>query len=478
MALADDDPYVEQLLEDASARTTAPLSRRELRTDAGLGALLLVAVVALAVLAPSARALSPLGAIGAHRRLRARPAASSSTSAPATRSRASSCSCRCCCSRRPRSSRCSSRPSFLVGRLPSYLRGAVHPTRLVFVLADAVYAVGPAVVVALLAPGSHRPRRLARARPGPRRPGVLRRRRRRSCATGSPSASRRSVHAAPVRVGLRRRRRARARRASWPASPASASRSPSPSSCRSWACSPSSPASAARASSNALALSHAYRGTALLMSDLLEADDAYTGGEHSHGVVALALAVGDALGLEARDRRNLEFAALLHDIGKIRVPDAIINKPGKLTDEEFELVKRHPVDGQEMLERVGGVLAEVGHHRPPPPRALGRPRLPRRHRGRGDPARRAHHLRLRRLQRDDHQPRLPGGAAESADAVAELERCSGDAVRPGRGRRAAARPWPSTPSTARRGRCSSSLRSRTAPRTIRSQPKAAAESGR
>jgi putative nucleotidyltransferase with HDIG domain len=117
---------------------------------------------------------------------------------------------------------------------------------------------------------------------------------------------------------------------------------------------------------NALALSHAYRGTALLMSDLLEADDAYTGGEHSHGVVALALAVGDALGLDARDRRNLEFAALLHDIGKIRVPDAIINKPGKLTDAEFQLVKRHPVDGQEMLERVGGVLAEVGiivrHH--------------------------------------------------------------------------------------------------------------------
>src|SRR6478735_6289537 len=60
MALAEDDPYVEQLIEDASARKTAPLSRRELRTDAGLGALLLVAV---AVLAPSARTLSPLGAI-------------------------------------------------------------------------------------------------------------------------------------------------------------------------------------------------------------------------------------------------------------------------------------------------------------------------------------------------------------------------------------------------------------------------------
>jgi putative nucleotidyltransferase with HDIG domain len=102
------------------------------------------------------------------------------------------------------------------------------------------------------------------------------------------------------------------------------------------------------------------------MSDVLKAGDAYTGGEHSHGVVALALAVGDALGLDGRDRRNLEFGALLHDVGKIRVADEIINKPGKLTDVEWALIERHPVDGQQMLERVGGVLTEVGlivrHH--------------------------------------------------------------------------------------------------------------------
>ena len=101
------------------------------------------------------------------------------------------------------------------------------------------------------------------------------------------------------------------------------------------------------------------------MSDLLEADDAYTG-EHSQGVVALSLAVGDGLGLTGRDRRDLEFGALLHDIGKIRVADEIINKPGRLDDDEMAIVRRHPVDGQEMLERVGGVLADVGeivrHH--------------------------------------------------------------------------------------------------------------------
>jgi HD-GYP domain-containing protein (c-di-GMP phosphodiesterase class II) len=111
---------------------------------------------------------------------------------------------------------------------------------------------------------------------------------------------------------------------------------------------------------SALQLSSAYRGTALLMGDVLEADDPYTGGEHSQGVVGLALAVGEELGLSSRAQRDLEFGSLLHDIGKLRVSNDIINKPGKLTEEEWEIVRRHPVDGQKMLERVGGTLAEIG----------------------------------------------------------------------------------------------------------------------
>jgi len=106
-------------------------------------------------------------------------------------------------------------------------------------------------------------------------------------------------------------------------------------------------------------LNRAYRGTALVLGDVVEADDGYTG-EHSRGVVALALEIGDALGLDAQRRRNLEFGALLHDVGKIAIPKEIINKPGKLDPAEWTIIKTHTVEGQRMLDRVGGFMREVG----------------------------------------------------------------------------------------------------------------------
>ncbi|HEX8050461.1 MAG TPA: HD-GYP domain-containing protein, partial [Solirubrobacterales bacterium] len=109
----------------------------------------------------------------------------------------------------------------------------------------------------------------------------------------------------------------------------------------------------------ALALSEAYQGTALLLGDVVEADDAYTG-SHSRGVVELALAVSDRLGLDYEQRRNVEFAALLHDVGKISVPNEIINKKGPLDDAEWEVMRRHTIEGERMLKRIGGVLARVG----------------------------------------------------------------------------------------------------------------------
>jgi len=106
-------------------------------------------------------------------------------------------------------------------------------------------------------------------------------------------------------------------------------------------------------------LNNAYRGTALVLGDVVEADDGYTG-EHCRDVVALALAVGDRLGLDPDHRRNLEFAALLHDVGKVAIPKNIINKPGKLDPHEWAIIKTHTIEGQRMLDRVGGFMSEVG----------------------------------------------------------------------------------------------------------------------
>ena len=106
-------------------------------------------------------------------------------------------------------------------------------------------------------------------------------------------------------------------------------------------------------------LNHAYHGTALVLGDVVEADDGYTG-EHSSGVVRLCLEVADQLGLDAEQKRNLEFGALLHDVGKIAIPKEIINKPGKLDEHEWKIIKTHTVEGQKLLDTVGGFMREVG----------------------------------------------------------------------------------------------------------------------
>jgi len=110
----------------------------------------------------------------------------------------------------------------------------------------------------------------------------------------------------------------------------------------------------------ALELGGAYRGIAMLLGDLLEDADEYTGGDHTRGVVALSLEVADELGLDTRERHNVELAALLHDIGKIVIPTEIINRPGPLDEHEWELMKTHTIEGQRMLDRVGGPLADIG----------------------------------------------------------------------------------------------------------------------
>ena len=108
-----------------------------------------------------------------------------------------------------------------------------------------------------------------------------------------------------------------------------------------------------------LELRDAYRGTAFLLGDVVEADDGYTG-EHSRDVVALTLSVVDELAMDERTRRDAEFVALLHDVGKLRIPNEIINKAGPLNDEEWALVRQHTIEGERLLHRVGGLLGQIG----------------------------------------------------------------------------------------------------------------------
>jgi len=106
-------------------------------------------------------------------------------------------------------------------------------------------------------------------------------------------------------------------------------------------------------------LSNAYRGTAMVLGDVVESDDAYTG-EHCRGVVELALAVADEIGVDRSTRQRVEFGALLHDVGKVAVPKEIINKSGPLDPHEWEVIKTHTVEGQRMLDTVGGLMRRVG----------------------------------------------------------------------------------------------------------------------
>ncbi|MBL8879732.1 MAG: HD-GYP domain-containing protein [Phycisphaerales bacterium] len=100
----------------------------------------------------------------------------------------------------------------------------------------------------------------------------------------------------------------------------------------------------------------------------IDKKDHYTCG-HSERVALLARATGETLGLTANDLQTIEWAGLLHDVGKIGIPEAILCKPGKLTDEEFDVIKRHPRMGYEILRPIASfdrVLEAVLYHHEQP----------------------------------------------------------------------------------------------------------------
>jgi response regulator RpfG family c-di-GMP phosphodiesterase len=102
----------------------------------------------------------------------------------------------------------------------------------------------------------------------------------------------------------------------------------------------------------------------LSLANAVEARDDYTG-NHVGRVARRAVATGREMGLEGEALRHLWVGALLHDIGKIAVPDHVLLKPGKLTDEEYEVMKRHPETGAAIMARsafLRPALPAVLHH--------------------------------------------------------------------------------------------------------------------
>jgi putative nucleotidyltransferase with HDIG domain len=113
------------------------------------------------------------------------------------------------------------------------------------------------------------------------------------------------------------------------------------------------------------ALEDNYRMTLKALAASLETRDAETHG-HSERVVRFSLRLGQELGLEQDKMRALEFGALLHDIGKIGVPDAILRKPGPLTEDEWSRMRQHPMLGQKILRGIefleGAARVVAQHH--------------------------------------------------------------------------------------------------------------------
>jgi putative nucleotidyltransferase with HDIG domain len=114
-----------------------------------------------------------------------------------------------------------------------------------------------------------------------------------------------------------------------------------------------------------LELRRSYMATVRALSNAVEARDAYTG-KHAERVTAYGLEIARALGISLSDTAEIEFGFLLHDIGKVAIPDAILYKPGALTDEERMLMAQHPVIGSEIVRGIEflGTATEVvrSHH--------------------------------------------------------------------------------------------------------------------
>lgn len=108
----------------------------------------------------------------------------------------------------------------------------------------------------------------------------------------------------------------------------------------------------------------AYHEIVECITSALDARDPYTAG-HSERVSDLAQMICGEMGITGECQNDIHVAAHLHDIGKIGIPDAVLNKPERLTDEEWEIMKEHPAIGAEILSKssmLSGLIDIVLHH--------------------------------------------------------------------------------------------------------------------
>jgi HD-GYP domain-containing protein (c-di-GMP phosphodiesterase class II) len=112
-------------------------------------------------------------------------------------------------------------------------------------------------------------------------------------------------------------------------------------------------------------LRRSYMLTVRALASAVEARDAYTG-RHAERVAAYGMQIAAAAGMNLGDEPEIEFGFLLHDVGKVAVPDAILFKPGPLTPEERAIIQRHPVTGSEIVRDIDflGAARDVirSHH--------------------------------------------------------------------------------------------------------------------
>ncbi|MCG2794476.1 MAG: GAF domain-containing protein [Actinomycetia bacterium] len=111
-------------------------------------------------------------------------------------------------------------------------------------------------------------------------------------------------------------------------------------------------------------LQDTYLGAIASLAAAIEASDPYTVG-HSARVTQYAVSIAESMGLSSGDVEEVKLAALLHDLGKIGVPDSILNKAGRLTEEEYSVIKMHPVLSTRIIEplpHLGNIIPIIHHH--------------------------------------------------------------------------------------------------------------------